>query len=147
MPRAEFARALCCAIHDKDHASLLSVLAHGPELALFQHVYEGSGFGQYLQRSTQGQRAAYIRFQLRSGTSMLRQHDSRFRDRASHDTVDRMCPVCEEPDNIESVHHVLLHCPAYEHHMAALRMAVAYLPAARTSPPVLLDDEGVIALL
>ena len=76
---------------------------------------------------------------------MLRQHDSRFRDQASHDTVDRICPVCEEPDSIESIQHVLLHCPAYEHHRVALRTAVACLPD--TSPPVLLDYEGVIALL
>ena len=61
--------------------------------------------------------------------------------------MDRICPVCEEPDSIESIQHVLVHCPAYEHHRAALRTAVACVPAAHTSPPVLLDDEGVIALL
>ena len=78
---------------------------------------------------------------------MLRQHDSRLRDQASHDTEDRICPVCEEPDSIESIQHVLLHCPAYEHRRAALRAAVASLPAAAASPPVLFDDEGIIALL
>lgn len=76
MPRAEFARELCCAVHDRDHVSLLGVLGSRPELALYQRVYEGPGFRQYLQRSTHGQRAAQMRFQLRSGTSMLRQHDS-----------------------------------------------------------------------
>ena len=30
-------------------------------------------------------------FQLRSGTSMLRHHDSRFRDQPSYDTEDRVC--------------------------------------------------------
>ena len=145
MPHAEFARELCSAVHDKDHASPLSVQASRPELALYQRVYEGPGYRQYLQRSTQGQRAAQIRFQLRSGTSMLRQHDSRFRDQASHDTVDRLCPVCKEPNSIESIQHVLLHCPAEEHHRVGLRTAVARRPAARTSPSVLLDDEGVCA--
>ena len=56
-------------------------------------------------------------------------------------------PTCGEPDSIESVHHVLLHCPAYEHHRAALRTKVAGLPAAQASPPVLSDEEGVIAFL
>ncbi len=35
--------------------------------------------------------------------SMLRQHDSRFRNQPNHDREDRICPVCEEPDSIESV--------------------------------------------
>ena len=61
MPRAAFARELCCAVHDRDHASLLSVLAGRPELALYQRVYEGPGSRQYLQRSTHGQRAARIK--------------------------------------------------------------------------------------
>ena len=78
---------------------------------------------------------------------MLRQHDSRFRDQPSHDTMDRICPACEEIDSIESIQHVLLRCPAYEHRRVALRTAIACLPAARFSSPVLLDDEGVIALL
>ena len=115
------------------------VLQHGQ--------YEGPEFREYLQRSTEGPQAAQIRFQLRSGTSMLRQHDSRFRDQPSHDTEDRICPACKETDSIESIHHVLLHCPAYEHRRAALRTAIACLPAAQASPPVLHDDEGVIAIL
>ena len=77
---------------------------------------------------------------------MLRQHDSRFRDQPNHDRVDRICPACEEPDSIESVHHVLLHCPAYEHHRATLRLAVASLPEAQDCIPILSDDEGLIAL-
>ena len=80
---------------------------------------------------------------------MLRQHDSCFRDQPSHDTEDRICPTCGsgEPDSIESVHHVLLHCLAYEHHRVALRTKVARLPAAQASPQVLSDEEGVIAFL
>ena len=66
-------------------------------LVLYHRVYEGPGFREYLQRSTEGQQAAWIRFQLRLGTSMLRQHDSQFRDQASHDTEDRICPVYEHP--------------------------------------------------
>ena len=77
---------------------------------------------------------------------MLRQHDSRFIDQASHDKEDRICPVCKEPDSIESVQHVLLHCPAYEHRRAALRTAVICLAAVHASHPVLLDDEGTVAL-
>ena len=102
---------------------------------------------EYLQRSlsTAGQQGALLRFQLRSGTSMLRQHDSRFCDQPSHDTEDRVCPG--EPDSMESVHHVLLQCPAYEHHRAALRTEVARLPGAQDSPSVLSDAEGVIAVL
>ena len=52
LPRREFVRELCSAVHDRDHASLLSVLASRPELALYQRIYEGPGFRQYLQRST-----------------------------------------------------------------------------------------------
>ncbi len=142
LPRKEFDRELCSAVHDRDQAALLCALAGKPELALYQRIYEGPGFREYLQRSTQGQQAAQIRFQLRSGTSMLRQHDSRFRDQPNHDREDRICPACEEPDSIESIQHVLLHCPAYEHRRAALRSAVASLPGAQDSTPVLLDDEG-----
>ena len=149
MPRKEFVQELCSSVHDRDHGAFLSTLASKPELALYQRIYEGPGFKEYLQRSlsTAGQQGALLRFQLRSGTYMLRQHDSRFRDQPSHDTEDRICPTCGEPDSIESVHHVLLHCPAYEHHRAALRTKVARLPAAQASPPVLSDEEGVIAFL
>ena len=35
----------------------------------------------------------------------------------------------------------------YEHHRAALRTEVARLPAAHDSPPLLSDEEGVIAFL
>ena len=95
LPHRQFAQELCSAVHDRDHASFLSMLASKPELALYQRIYEGPGFREYLQRSTEGQQAAQIRFQLRSGTSMLRQHDSRFRDQPSHDTEDRICPACK----------------------------------------------------
>ena len=58
-----------------------------------------------------------------------------------------MCPDCEQPHSIESVQHVLLHCPAHERRRAALRAAIASLPAAHASPAALIDDEGVIAFL
>ena len=86
-------------------------------------------------------------FQLRSGTSMLRQHDRRFRDQPSHDTEDRICPACGEPDSVESPNHVLLHCPIYECRRATLRSAITSLPLSHASPPVLVDDEEVVALL
>ena len=79
-------------MHDRDHGAFLSTLAS--KLALFQRIYEGPGFREYLQRSTVSQQGTLLRFQLRSCTSMLRQHDSRFRDQPSHDTEDRICPAC-----------------------------------------------------
>ena len=121
LPQEEFARELSSAVHDRDHTSFLSLLASRPELALHQRVYEGPRLKHYLQRSIQGQQAAQVRFQLRSGTSMLRQHDSHFRDQPSHDTKDRICPACGEPDSVESLQHVLLHCPIYECQRATLR--------------------------
>ena len=59
----------------------------------------------------------------------LSQHDSRSRDQVSHDIADRICTACEEPDSIQSVQHVLLHCPAYGHGMRALCAVTASLPA------------------
>ena len=147
LPHREFARELYSAVHDRDHALLLRVLASKPELALYGRVYEGPGLRRYLQRCTHGQQAARIRFQLRSGTSVLRHHDSRLRDQPSYDTVDRICPACGEADSIESVHHVLLHCHEYEHIRAALRDTVSDMPAAQDSPPVLIDEDGVVSLL
>ena len=66
---------------------------------------------------------------------------------ANADLEHHICPACEETDSIESIHHVLLHCPAYEQRRTALRTAVACLPAAQASAPVLNDGEGVVALL
>ena len=142
LPSPEFTRGICGAVHDRDHAAFLVVLASRPDLGLYHRVYEGPGFRAYLQRSTgsHARQAALMRFQLRSGTSMLRQHDSRFRDQLSHDRQDRICPACEQPDSIESVQHVLLHCPVHERRRAALRAAQAF-------PAALTDDEGVIAFL
>ena len=125
------------------------MLAGRPDLDLYQRLYEGPGFKAYLQRSTDshGHQAALIRFQLRLGASMLRQHDSRFRDQPSHDRKDRICPACEQPNSIESVQHVLLHCPRHEPRRVALRAAIASLPAEPASPAALIDDEGVISFL
>ena len=149
LPSPEFTRGICGAVHDRDHAAFLVVLASRPDLDLYHRVYEGPGFRAYLQRSTgsHARQAALMRFQLRSGTSMLRQHDSRFRDQPSHDRQDRICPACEQPDSIESVQHVLLHCPVHERRRAALRAALAALPTAQAFPAALIDDEGVIAFL
>ena len=94
----------------------------------------------YLQRDTRGQQAAQLRFQLRSGTSMLRHHDSLLRDQPSYDMEDRLCAACCEPartGSMESLQHVLLHCPEYEHHRAALRAKVACLPGAQGNPHIL----------
>ena len=149
LPRPEFFRDICSAVHDRDHAAFLSVLAIRPDLDLYRRVYEGSDFKVYLQRSTgtHACQAALIRFQLRSNTSMFRQHNSRFRDPPSHDRQDRICPACKQPDSIESVQHILLHCPAHEWRRAALRAALAALPAAPDFPMALIDNEGVFAFL
>lgn len=72
---------------------------------------------------------------------------SRLRDQPSYDTVDRICPACEETDSIESVHHVLLHCPEYEHIRTVLRDTISLLPAAQAFPRVLVDEDAMIALL
>ena len=134
-------------MRERERAAFLYALTSKPELALYERIYEGPGFREYLQRNTKGQQAAQFRFQLRSGTSTLRHHDSRFRDQPSYDTEDRICAACGEPDSIESVHHVLLHCPAYAQSRASLRAEIARLPAAHGSPPLLTDEEGVIAFL
>ena len=78
---------------------------------------------------------------------MLRQHDSRFRDQPSDDRQARACPACEQLDSIESIQHVLLHCLVHERRGAALRTALAALPAAQAFPAALTDDEGLVAFL
>ena len=147
LPRPEFTLGICNAVHDRDHIAFLSVLATRPDLDLYRRVCEGHGFRAYLQRSTSSHacKPALIRFQLHSRTSMLRQHDSRFRDQPSHDRQDCIRPACEQADRIESVQHVLLHCSAHERRRAALRAALAALPAAQAFPAALTNDEGVVA--
>ena len=46
------ARELCSAVHDRDHVSLMSVLASKPELAFYHRLNEGLGLREYLKRST-----------------------------------------------------------------------------------------------
>ena len=59
-------------------------------------------------------------------------------------TIERTIYVlhASSQDSLESIQHVLLHCPAYEHRKAALCTAVACLPAAHAFTPVLVDAEG-----
>ena len=83
---------------------------------------------------------------------MLRHHDSRFRDQptrpaSSYDTEDRIRAACCALNSIESVHHVLLHCPACARSRASLRAEIACLSAAQGSPPILTDEEGIVAFL
>ena len=63
-------------MHERDHAAFSGMPASKPELALYEQIYEGPGFRKHIGRDTEGQQAAQIRFQLRSGTPMLRHHDS-----------------------------------------------------------------------
>ena len=60
---------------------------------------------------------------------------------------ERLCAACSDPGSIESVHHVLLHCPAYARHRAALRLKIAHLPGAEGTPPMLPDEDGIVAFL
>ena len=64
LPSPEFTRGICSAIHDRDHAAFLIVLASRPDLDLYHRIYEGPGFRAYLQRSTGSHacQAALIRF-------------------------------------------------------------------------------------
>ena len=116
---------------------------------MYGRIYEDPESKEYLERGTIGQQAAQLRSQLRSGISMLRNHDSRFKDQPSHDTEDRICAACSEPGSIESIHHVLLHCPAYARHRAVLRAKIAHVPGlgAEGTPPILTDEDGIVAFL
>ena len=66
------------------------------------------------------------------------------RDLPSHDKADHICQARKQPDSIESVQHVLLHCPVHERRRAALRATLAASPA-QAFPTALTDDEGVFA--
>lgn len=50
-------------------------------------------------------------------------------------------PSLQGASSVESIQHVLLNYPAHEHRKAALRMAVACLPAAHASQLLLYDRE------
>ena len=78
---------------------------------------------------------------------MLRHHDSCFRDQPSHDTEHRIRAACIEPDCIQSVQYALLHCWAYSRRRAAFRAKIAHLPEADGTPPILTDDDGLVAPL
>ena len=84
LPRSHFTPDICSAVHGRDHAAVLSVMVGRLEPDLYQRLYEGPGFRAYCSRAhfnyiSCGHQAALIRFQLRSGTSMSQQHDSRSR--------------------------------------------------------------------
>ena len=121
LPRPEFIQDICSVVHDRDHAAFLSVLTSMPDLDLYQRVYEGPGFRAYLQRGAGSHacQAALIRFHLRSGPSILRQHDGRLMDKPSHDRQDRICLACKQPNSMQSVQHISLHCLAHERRRAA----------------------------
>ena len=62
LPRQGFVQELCSAVHERDHAAFSSALTSKPELALYERIYEGPGFREYLKCDTKGQHAAQIRF-------------------------------------------------------------------------------------
>ena len=73
-PYLEFVTAIVSAVEERDAAQLAGALSTKPRLGLYNRVTEGAGLKEYLCRHTDGHRAAKIRFQFRSGTSMLTHH-------------------------------------------------------------------------
>ena len=65
------------------------------------------------------------------------------RDQPCYDTEGCTYAACREPDSMESVHHVLLHCHGM-HTMRSpdrsLRPEIAQSPAAKSSPTVLIHS-------
>ena len=105
MPRVNFARELSSAVHDRDHASFLNVLASKPELAFKPITYTSVFMGaQDSNGICSGERTdnRHLRddFDYERSTSILCQHDGCFKDQPSHDTMDRICLACKEPESI-----------------------------------------------
>ena len=127
-----------------------SVFDSRPDLDLYRRVYEGPASGHICSAA---QAVMHAR-QLCYGSSCAQAlpcYDSTTADSgtslAMTGRIAYAQPACEEPDGIESVQHVLLHCPVYQRRRAILRAALAALPAAQAFPAALTDDEGVAAFL
>lgn len=113
MSKSLFVRSLCSTVQERDEASVAVALSTKPRLGLYKSVTEGTGFKEYLLRHTDGHRAAMIRFQFRSGSSMLNHHLPRHHhDRHSRDAEDgpSNCPTCRCNDLVEDVPHALFSC-------------------------------------
>ena len=54
LPRQEFDRELCTAVHDRDQAAFLCAIAGKHQLALYQRIYEGPGFREQLTAQRTG---------------------------------------------------------------------------------------------
>ena len=122
LSRSVFARSLVVAVQERDETCVAVALSTKPRLGLYNRVTEGTGFKEYLLRHSDGHRAAMIRFQFRSGTSMLDYHlPSHHHVRHSRDLEDGPsgCPTCrtDDDDLVEDVPHALFCCVAH----AALR--------------------------
>jgi hypothetical protein len=115
-PYPAFVTALVSAVEERDAAQLAGALSTKPRLGLYNRVTEGAGVKEYLCRHSDGHRATKIRFQFRSGTSMLTHHRADYL-RAHAD--EEACPTCDRAEFVEDVPHVLFVCPAY----AVLRSA------------------------
>ena len=116
MSRSVFARSLVSAVQERDEACVAAALSTKPRLGLYKSVTEGIGIKEYLLRHTDGHRAAMIRFQFRSGTSMLHHHlPNHHRDRHSRadDDGPSGCPTCRTDDLVEDVPHALFCCVAH----------------------------------
>ena len=122
LSRSVFARSVVVAVQERDETCVAVALSTKPRLGLYNRVTEGTGFKEYLLRHSDGHRAAMIRFQFRSGTSMLDYHlPSHHHVRHSRDLEDGPsgCPTCrtDDDDLVEDVPHALFCCVAH----AALR--------------------------
>ena len=116
--RSAFISSVTSAVYERDATDFSRALSTKPRLGIYNRVNEGPGVKQYLLRSSGRHQAAQIRFQFRSGTSMLQHHCSRFRN--SHHADDEeeensRCQLCQGEDTVESVQHVLFQCSAYAH--------------------------------
>lgn len=108
------------AVQERDTALLAGVLSTKPRLGLYNRVNEGAGLKEYLLRHSDGHRAAKIRFQFRSGTSMLAHHRADYLRNHAHEDDSDACPTCAHADVMEDVPHVLFQCAAYAEFRTAL---------------------------
>jgi len=111
MPRSEFVCELFTVGNGLDHLALMAIINSKHELALYDRVYESAGLKEYVLRYADGHKAAQIRYHLRTGTTIPKHHGSLFKDQPDEDREDRTCLACGHHNSIESVDHVLLHCP------------------------------------
>ena len=73
---ARFAAAIAFALKTREDVAVQTALASAPKLHLYRDIFEGTGLKKYLCCPGDFQ-AARVRFQLRCGTSFLREETGR----------------------------------------------------------------------